>query len=69
MEATQRVRERIGNIPPSSPSIALFRNGELVEFVPRYQIERTTAGQISDQLIGIFEQHCRPVEASARETK
>jgi putative YphP/YqiW family bacilliredoxin len=69
IEATQRVRERIGNIPPSSPSIALFRNGELVEFVPRYMIEKTSAGQISDQLVGIFEQHCRQVEAPARETK
>jgi putative YphP/YqiW family bacilliredoxin len=47
----------------------LFRNGELVEFVPRYQIEKASAGQISDQLLGIFEQHCRQVEAPARETK
>lgn len=62
MEATQRVREHIGTIPPSSPSIALFRDGALVEFIPRFQIERQSAGQISEQLVGMFGKHCRTAE-------
>jgi len=69
IEATQRVRERIGNIPPSSPSIALFKDGVLVDFVPRFQIESRDARQISEHLVGLFRQHCPPVASSAVEVK
>lgn len=69
VEATQRVRERIGNIPPSSPSIALFRDGELVDFVPRFQIESRDARQISEHLVGIFDAFCRPVGSAASGVK
>ncbi|MDH3251825.1 MAG: BrxA/BrxB family bacilliredoxin [Ignavibacteria bacterium] len=65
IEATARVREILGNIPPSSPSMALFKNGELVHFVPRYQIENRDATQIAEHLIGVFQEHCgSPVNAS-----
>jgi bacilliredoxin len=65
IEATARVREILGNIPPSSPSMALFKNGELVHFVPRFQIENRDAMQIAEHLIGVFQEHCgSPVSAS-----
>jgi putative YphP/YqiW family bacilliredoxin len=58
IEATARLRERIGNIPPSSPSMALFRDGQLVHFVPRYQIESRDASWISQHLQEVFKEHC-----------
>ncbi len=58
IEATARVREHIGNFPPSSPSIALFRDGRLVHFVPRYQIESRDASQIAGHLVEVFKEHC-----------
>ena len=66
VEATARVREHLGNIPPSSPSIALYKDGKLVHFVPRYQIENRDAFQISQHLQEIFKEFCGPtVEAEA----
>ena len=59
LEATTRVRQHIGDIPPSSPSIALFRDGKLVHFVPRYQIESRDAQQIATHLMETFREHCR----------
>lgn len=61
IEATARAREHIGNIPPSSPSIALFRGGTLVHFVPRYQIENRDASQIAAHLVEVFKEYCGPV--------
>lgn len=58
VEATARVREKLGDIPPSSPSIALFRDGALVHFVPRFQIESRDAHQISAHLFEVFREHC-----------
>jgi putative YphP/YqiW family bacilliredoxin len=60
IEATMRVRERLGDIPPSSPSIALFKDGALVHFVPRFQIESRDAHQISAHLVEVFVEHCAP---------
>jgi putative YphP/YqiW family bacilliredoxin len=65
IEATARAREHIGSIPPSSPSIALFRDGQLVHFVPRFQIESRDASQIAEHLLEIFREHCGPVAAAA----
>ncbi|MEW6509360.1 MAG: BrxA/BrxB family bacilliredoxin [Bacteroidota bacterium] len=63
IEATARVREHLGNIPPSSPSMALYKNGQLVHFIPRYQIENRDALQISQHLMELFREHCgKPVE-------
>ena len=58
IEATARVREHLGNIPPSSPSIALYKDGHLVHFIPRYQIENRDASQIAEHLIGVFQEFC-----------
>jgi len=58
IEATTRVREHLGNIPPSSPSMALYKNGQLVHFVPRFQIESRDASQIAQHLVEVFKEHC-----------
>jgi putative YphP/YqiW family bacilliredoxin len=57
-EATDRARQHFGSYPPSSPSLALFRNGELVHFVPRSEIESRTAEDIAQRLSAAFEQFC-----------
>ena len=59
-EATARLRQLIGpEIPPSSPSFALFRDGKLVEMVHRYQIEGHTVDQVALSLTEAFERHCK----------
>jgi putative YphP/YqiW family bacilliredoxin len=63
-EATARARQHFGNHPPSSPSLALFRNGELVHFVPRSEIESRTAEDIARRLTSVFEQFCGSAAAS-----
>ena len=61
-EATERARQHFGSVPPSSPSLALYRNGELVHFVPRSEIESRTAEDIAQRLTSAFEQFCaKPV--------
>jgi putative YphP/YqiW family bacilliredoxin len=57
-DAVEKVRSMVKNFPPSSPSIALFRNGELLSFVPRLEIEGYTYLEIADKLITIFNQYC-----------
>jgi bacilliredoxin len=57
-EATERARQHFGALPASSPSLALFRNGELVHFVPRSEIESRTAQDIASRLSSAFEQYC-----------
>lgn len=64
-EATERARQHFGAVTPSSPSLALFRNGELVQFVPRSEIENRTADDIAQRLVSAFEQFCsKPVAAN-----
>ena len=64
-EATERARQHFGAYPPSSPSLALYRNGELVHFVPRSEIESRTAEDIARSLAGAFAQYCgQPVAAN-----
>ena len=57
-EATAKAREYIKGEMPSSPSMALFKDGELVWFLPRYQIEGRTAEQVAGVLIEAFDQFC-----------
>jgi putative YphP/YqiW family bacilliredoxin len=59
LEATARARELIGDVPPSSPSMALFKDGQLVHFVPRHLIEGQDAGSIARDLTVAFDQFCR----------
>jgi putative YphP/YqiW family bacilliredoxin len=56
-EATQRMREYIP-MPPSSPSIALFKDGELVHFVERHHIEGRSAEMIGGHLASVYEEVC-----------
>lgn len=58
VEATARARALIGDVPPSSPSIALLKDGELVHFVPRHLIEGQSAEVIAGELAAAFNQHC-----------
>jgi len=44
--------------PPSSPSMALFKDGKLVHIIERHQIEGRPAQMIADNLIGAFEEYC-----------
>ena len=57
-EATAKAREYTLPYPPSSPSIALFKDGELVHFVERHHIEGRPAEMIGQHLIGVFEEYC-----------
>jgi putative YphP/YqiW family bacilliredoxin len=58
IEAVRKLREHLLPYPPSSPSIALFKDGQLVHFIERHQIEGRPAQMIANNLIGVFDQHC-----------
>src|ERR1700730_6410234 len=58
IEAVKKLRELLLPYPPSSPAIALFKNGELVHFIERHQIEGRPADMIPHNLINAFEQYC-----------
>jgi len=55
IEATQRAREYFAPMPPSSPSIAIMRDGELLHFVHRHEIENQTAEAIARNLTQAFD--------------
>ena len=57
-EAVAKAREHMLPYPPSSPSIALFKNGELVHMIERYHIEGNDLVRIVDNLKGAFEEYC-----------
>ncbi len=57
-EATERARSFFTGYPPSSPSIAILRDGKLVYMMERHQIERREAPVIADDLKAAFEQFC-----------
>lgn len=58
IEAVNKVRQHLMPYPPSSPAIALFKNGELVHMVERHQIEGRPAQMIARNLMAAFEQYC-----------
>lgn len=58
VDAVKKVREHLLPYPPSSPSIALFKNGEIVHLIERHQIEGRSAQMIASNLIAAFEQYC-----------
>ena len=57
-EATHRAREYMAPFPPSSPSIALFKNGEIVHFIERHEIEGNLKHVIAENLIKAYNEHC-----------
>jgi putative YphP/YqiW family bacilliredoxin len=57
-EATDRARSYFSDYPPSSPSLALFRDGKLVQFIPRHRIEGRDAASFAGELRSLIGQHC-----------
>jgi putative YphP/YqiW family bacilliredoxin len=57
-EAVETAREYMLPYPPSSPSIALFKDGELVHFIERHHIEGRNAQMIASHLVDVFDEFC-----------
>jgi putative YphP/YqiW family bacilliredoxin len=58
LDAVARVRELLPGVPPSSPSMALFRDGRPVFVLHRHEIETRQAPEIAKLLTGAFDQYC-----------
>ena len=58
IEAVNKVRQMHLPYPASSPAIALFKDGQLVNFIERHQIEGRPAQVIAQHLISVFQEHC-----------
>lgn len=58
VEATAQARALIPQVPPSSPSMAFFKNGELAFFLPRHRIEGRSAEDVAGDLKAAFAEHC-----------
>ena len=58
MEATERARQRMPEVAPSSPSVGLFKDGALVYALERRHIERMTPDEIAAELAKAFGEHC-----------
>jgi putative YphP/YqiW family bacilliredoxin len=58
IDAVKKVREHLLPYPPSSPAIALFKDGQLVHIIERHQIEGRPAQMIAHNLIAAFNQYC-----------
>jgi len=57
-EAVNKIREHLLPYPPSSPSVALFKDGKLVHFLERHNIEGSSAQMIANNLSAAFEAYC-----------
>jgi len=65
-EATAKARAAFPDVPPSSPSMYLFKDGELVFVLPRHMIEARTPKEIAADLTGSFGKYCgsaKPIKA------
>lgn len=65
IEATEKARSYFTGYEPSSPSIALLKDGKLVYMLERRQIEGKDASQVASELTQAFDQHCAKAEATA----
>jgi putative YphP/YqiW family bacilliredoxin len=65
IEATEKARSYFTGYEPSSPSIALLKDGQLVYMMERRQIEGKDASQVASELTQAFDQHCARAEATA----
>jgi len=63
IEATAKARSYFAPYRPSSPQIALFKDGKLVFMIERHQIEGRQAQEIAQELTRAFDQHCAPASA------
>jgi putative YphP/YqiW family bacilliredoxin len=64
VEATKQARSYFEDIPPSSPSIALFKDGDLVYFIPRHRIESRSADEVAEDLTSAFDRYFASTPAS-----
>ena len=62
--ATERARSYLADYPPSSPSIALFKDGRLVYMLERYEIEGRDAHAIAHELTRAFDEHCAAADTA-----
>lgn len=58
LAAVQRLREHLLPYPPSSPAVALFKDGKLVHMIERHQIEGRPAQMIAQNLMAAYEEYC-----------
>jgi len=62
-DATERARSYFEGQPPTSPAIAILRDGKLAYLMQRFVIEQATAQQIGGELVRVFDQLCTPTSA------
>jgi len=62
-EATERARSHFEGNPPSSPSVAILRDGKLVYLMQRFVIEQSTAQDIATELVRAFDEFCAKTPA------
>ena len=65
IEATEKARSYFTGYEPSSPSIAILKDGQLVYMMERRQIEGRDASQVASELIQAFDQHCAKAETAS----
>lgn len=58
VEATAQARSKFPQIPPSSPSMAMFKDKEIVFFLPRHRIEGRSAEDVAADLRAAYDEHC-----------
>jgi putative YphP/YqiW family bacilliredoxin len=58
VDAVRTLRDRLKPYPPSSPAVALFKDGELVHMIERHHIEGRSAQMIAHNLIAAFDEYC-----------
>jgi putative YphP/YqiW family bacilliredoxin len=58
VDAVKQIRQHLLPYPPSSPAIALFKDGKLVHYIERHNIEGRSAQMIADNLIMAYQSHC-----------
>jgi len=58
LDAVRTLREKLLPYPPSSPAVALFKDGELVHMIERHHIEGRSAQMIAHNLIAAFDEYC-----------
>lgn len=60
-EATEKARSYFGDYPPSSPSFAFLKDGEIVTMVERHEIEGHSPMEVINRLQEIFDEHCEEI--------
>jgi putative YphP/YqiW family bacilliredoxin len=65
IDATERAREYFTGYAPSSPSIALLKNGQLVKMFERRDLEGRMPGTVAESLVAAFNEHCSTADAAS----